>query len=187
MFRTITRGAALATAAPLTSLCLIICNAYAAAPTTSELLDGVIARAEVIYTIQLDYTCQATFEEHDSKVDTQPLRQLRTAIQGNDWITRSPVSPNYIMRRNHATFRFIESVDVDGATSASIHIRAPETHNSLVQGDIAHAGPRLGTLWYAEQLAFVSQNRTRVERLPAQTLDGVEVEVLQWQIAARSP
>ena len=152
--------------------------------STSDLINGIVARSEAIFSMKLDYRYEGTSAASNGDVLSKDERHVVATVQGHDWVMRDAGHANFTMRRNQANFTYTESPKSTGEVDRSLHITAPETFSSLISAHAANAGPRLGTFWFLEQASFVDEHRDHVERLDPQILDGRPTEVLQWKIDA---
>lgn len=176
------------------SLILVLASCARAATVETQaadvdvatIIDGIVARAEVIHNVKLRYDYHGESSHDDPSHSKSPSQRqtLVLTVQGQDWLLRHPGNNNFRMRRDDATLNFAETVESDRPPTRTLEIVAPVTLPNLLHEHAAHAGPRLGTVWFAEQAEFCDGQRDSARPMTATTVNGVATYVVEWKVAA---
>jgi hypothetical protein len=149
-----------------------------------QLIDGLLARAQLIVSGEIQYQ----FEESDTTTDhpnLPPPVTIHLAIRDHDWVLRYDGSPNFQMQRDNTNMKYYAAAAPStGVTDHTLHIEGAESLNGLVFTHPSYAGFRLGTFWFPEQTQFIARARSRTRQVGASQVEGVPTVQLAWDVAA---
>lgn len=141
----------------------------------NALVAGVVARHQAIYSGRFEYHRRAGFANTGrlmTRAGTSELKYFET-----DWLVRSGEPPMVQLNHGGARLDVRYQEHSEGGIVPSVWIKPPSKLEAGIEV------PRfVGTLWYPGTVAFIDQHRTECKRVMRHEVDGMPVEVVEWQV-----
>ncbi|MFO0843892.1 MAG: hypothetical protein U0797_16095 [Gemmataceae bacterium] len=164
------------------------------------MIEGTIARSEALFSGRLQYRVKSGFPDGKAK----QVRECAVTFSGSSWrldwsvpitelsveLSKSAknvqIEPGQLKGRLETTHlsRHGKSVEYRATPQLSDEMR----HTARIAGEQpinrALGSPPIfaGSFWFECMKSFVQANRQKANRKPSTTLNGVVVEVLEWQV-----
>ena len=188
--------------AVLASLLLVPCAnpARAADPDIRDLIQGVLARSEAVFSGRLKSRVVCGFRGKEANVDT-----ISTLVfAGNSWRVDQAIPMAGIAERSRQNFkegtdlskltgnleiittshagkfaRYKATPQLDGKMAHSVWV---STQRPLRADDLETPPVFAGTFWFSCTPKFIRDNMAKAKLLPPVEVNGVQAQVLEWAV-----
>jgi hypothetical protein len=149
-----------------------------------SLIDGLISRATAVHTVKLAYDYSSRVQQGGRQLHQQQT-QITMAIEGASWIVRHDSSTNFRMQRNEISVSYYElPSEKTNEVFRSLHLEAPVSLQDLIAEHACYAAPRLGSVWFPQQVTFIDRHRAQAVLRGRPQIQGIETVELEWPVTA---
>lgn len=146
-----------------------------------DLVDGMLARAEAIYSGHFTAIRSTGFRAHPkSRASRGPYT---FSLSGDDWARRTTWDAgSLVVNRNHQTMRLWRNPPDSEGTRHHGALFGPPTAPRLAEGNTSPF--YAGTFWSDDMLGFVRRHRGDARHTGRREVAGAITDVLEWEISA---
>jgi hypothetical protein len=144
----------------------------------SELVAGLLARADAIVSGRFQYLLTVGFVDHPERTNATPVELL---VQHSSWKLVYPEGPSKLQQVNHGGKRvkYKQPPQLDGTVAPTVGIRREAELNA--DGPPYHP-VCAGTIWFPETIKYIREHADEVKYKGLESVNEVESHVLEWDV-----
>jgi hypothetical protein len=151
------------------------------APDTRQLIDGLLARSDAVFSGRMTYR----FAYFASGKAEKPVHefQVRLTFSGSSWIKRSTVTGQpdaTVISHNGTTLEYVPTNQKDERVTKLARLRPARPVNT--SGPEVKTPIFVGSFWRSATKKYVEENRRSVVNKGYQEVNGERTVVLEWEI-----